>query len=102
MYQSKSIETDKLLLWSKLLEYDFFRIYTQHLVLYAPPTSINYKKCTKTSLPQFRKNVYTTEIINFFLEMLEKKEITKKEIIERYNIPKTTFYKWIKKHMPDL
>ncbi len=53
-------------------------------------------------MPQFRKNVYTTEIISFFLEMLEKNEITKREIIETYNIPKTTLYKWIKKHMKDL
>ncbi|WCM41167.1 transposase [Flavobacterium sp. CBA20B-1] len=102
MYQSKNIDTEKLLLWSKLLAYDFFRIYTQHLVLYAPPTSINYKKENNfKSVPQFRKNVYTTEIIDFFLEMLDKGEMTKNEIIEKYNIPKTTLYKWIKKYKKD-
>ena len=36
MYQSKSLDTELLLRWSKLLEYDFFRIYSQHLILYAP------------------------------------------------------------------
>lgn len=33
MYQLTSMDTDLLLRWSKLLEYDFFRVYTQCLVL---------------------------------------------------------------------
>src|SRR6218665_1959076 len=79
MYQSKDLGTEILLLWSKLLEYDFFRIYSQHLVLYAPPASLNYKKKdTFSSLPQFRKNVYTTEIINFIVELYRNKEMTQK------------------------
>jgi hypothetical protein len=32
MYNSKSIDTDLLLRWCKLLEYDFFRIYSSHLI----------------------------------------------------------------------
>lgn len=103
MYQSKDLGTEILLLWSKLLEYDFFRIYSQHLVLYAPPASLNYKKKdTISSLPQFRKNVYTTEIINFIVELYQNKEMTQKEIVDKYNIPKTTLYKWIKKHKKEL
>lgn len=103
MYQSKDLGTEMLLLWSKLLEYDFFRIYSQHLLLYAPPASLNYnKKDTVSSLPQFRKNVYTTEIINFIVELYESKEMTQKEIMDKYNIPKTTLYKWIKKHKKEL
>jgi len=103
MYQSKDLGTEILLLWSKLLEYDFFRIYSQHLLLYAPPASLNYKnKDNVSSLPQFRKNVYTTEIINFIVELYQNKEMTQKEIIEKYNIPKTTLYKWIKKHKKEL
>lgn len=103
MYQSKDLSTEMLLLWSKLLEYDFFRIYSQHLLLYAPPASLNYnKKDTVSSLPQFRKNVYTTEIINFIVELYESKEMTQKEIMDKYNIPKTTLYKWIKKHKKEL
>lgn len=31
-FKSKSILTDDLLKWSKLLEYDFFRIYSQHII----------------------------------------------------------------------
>lgn len=104
MYQSKDLGTEMLLLWSKLLEYDFFRIYSQHLLLYAPPASLNYKKkdSVTTSLPQFRKNVYTTEIINFIVELYQNKEMTQKEIMDKYNIPKTTLYKWIKKHNKEL
>ena len=37
MFLQKSISTDLLLKWSKLLEYNFFRLYSQHLILYAPP-----------------------------------------------------------------
>lgn len=104
MYQSKDLGTEMLLVWSKLLEYDFFRIYSQHLLLYAPPASLNYKKkdSVTTSLPQFRKNVYTTEIINFIVELYQNKEMTQKEIMDKYNIPKTTLYKWIKKHNKEL
>ena len=100
MYESKSLDTELLLRWSKLLEYDFFRIYSQHLILYAPISTIEKNKKTnvKSKLPQFRKNIYTKEIIDFILEQIEKKEMTKNQIIKRYRIPKTTLYKWISKH----
>ena len=100
MYQSKSLDTELLLRWSKLLEYDFFRVYSQHLILYAPPSTIEKNKKTnvKSKLPQFRKNIYTKEIIDFILEQIEKKEMTKNQIMERYRIPKTTLYKWISKY----
>lgn len=100
MYQAQSMNTELLLSWSKLLEYDLFRVYSQHLVLYAPPKSINYNKVKSKgkSIPEFRKNVYTIEIINFILELIENGEKKKSEIIKEYNIPKTTLYKWIKKH----
>lgn len=95
MYEKKSLDTEILLKWSKLLEYDFFRLYTQHLILYAPthtsPVPI------KKSLPVFRKNIYTKEIKDFILELLDNKEKTKQQIIDEYRIPKTTLYKWIAK-----
>ena len=100
MYQSKSLDTELLLRWSKLLEYDFFRVYSQHLILYAPISADEKanQQNVNTSLPQFRKNIYTKEIIDFILEQIEKKEMTKNQIIKRYRIPKTTLYKWISKH----
>ena len=75
MYQSKSLGTEVLLKWSKLLEYDFFRIYTQHLILYAPTSAKaeNTKK-QKPVLPRFRKNIYTKEIIDFVLEQINTKK----------------------------
>lgn len=100
IFQSKSLDTELLLRWSKLLEYDFFRIYSQHLQLYSPLPSVRNKKreANKTNLPQFRKNLYTTEIIEFIIELIEKGQMKKSEIIATYNIPKTTLYKWIEKH----
>lgn len=99
MYRQKSLDTEILLRWSKLLEYDFFRIYTQHLILYAPPSTTNEKVETKKmQLPQFRKNIYTKEVIDFILEQMESGEMTKNDILEKYKIPKTTLYKWIGKY----
>lgn len=99
MYASKSLDTEVLMRWSKLLEYDFFRIYSQHLIMYAPPSRIgNTLKKENSSLPQFRKNIYTKEVIDFILEQIATKKMTKNQIIEQYRIPKTTLYKWIKKH----
>lgn len=99
MYQAKSLDTEVLLRWCKLLEYDFFRIYSQHLILYAPPsTKKENPKKKKSSLPKFRKNIYTKEVIDFIIEQIETGEMTKNEVMARYNIPKTTLYKWFSKH----
>ena len=73
MFNSKSLDSEIILKWSKLLEYDFFRIYSQHLILYAPPSAENKivgTRNTKITLPHFRKNIYTKEIINFLLEQI--------------------------------
>ncbi|BFO67476.1 transposase [Chryseobacterium sp. KCF3-3] len=99
MYQAENLDDGLLLKWSKLLEYDFFRIYSMHLILYSPPSSPlpdSEKICSK--LPQFRKNVYTQEMIDFIIELIEKGEKTRLEIITEYRIPKTTLYKWISKY----
>ena len=98
MYLEENLPTDVLLKLSKLLEYDFFRLYSQHLILYAPPSAEKGVKNEKTQLPQFRKNIYTKEVINFILEQISIGEMTKNEVIEKYRIPKTTLYKWISKH----
>lgn len=101
MLQQKSIDCDSLLKWSKLLEYDFFRLYSQHLILYAPPSSQHIsenKDKLKSSLPVFRKNIYTKEIISFIIGQINNKEKTKQQVIEEYKIPKTTLYKWISKY----
>ncbi|WP_099767663.1 transposase [Chryseobacterium sp. 52] len=101
MLASESIDTGILLKWCKLLEYDFFRTYSQHLILYAPPSGTHYnaqKEVKKTGLPQFKKNIYTREVIDFILEQIESGTKTKNQTIEEYNIPKTTLYKWINKY----
>jgi transposase len=96
-YRSKSIDTELLLRWSKLLEYDFFRLYTGHLMLYAPVSGKKTEARKKSGLPVFRKNIYTQEIKDFILSKVENKSMTMKQILEVYQIPRTTLYKWIKK-----
>lgn len=102
MYKSKDLSTEILLRWSKLLEYDFFRIYSQHLLLYAPSNNSlnqNIVKGKKQSLlPVFRKNIYTKEVILFILEMITSGEKNKSQIIVEYRIPKTTLDNWINKY----
>lgn len=98
MYKSKSLDADVIMKWSKLLGYDFFRVYTQHLILFAPPGKMRNIDLKTTHLPKFRKNIYTKEVIDFILEMMETGKKTKQQIIEEYNIPKTTLYRWIEKY----
>lgn len=100
MYECAHLPADILLRWSKLLEYDFFRLYSQHLILYAPPKKAGNStiKNKPTTLPQFRKNIYTKEVIHFILELIDSNKKTKAQIIEEYRIPKTTLYKWMVKY----
>ncbi|MFN1215582.1 transposase [Chryseobacterium kwangjuense] len=100
MYKQSKISTDLLLKWCKLLEYDFFRLYSQHLILYAPQkkTAIYKAEKKKNILPGFRKNLYTTQMIRFILEMVRTGKKTKDQIVQEYKIPKTTLYKWMEKY----
>lgn len=99
MYTSKSLDSEILLRWSKILEYDFFRIYTQHLIWYAPVLVKDQSAVKQESgLPKFRKNIYTKEIIDFILNLIESGEKTRNQVITEYRIPKTTLYKWLGKY----
>lgn len=101
MFLQEELTTGILLKWCKLLGYDFFRVYSQHLILYAPPGSTIYNSSSnekETKLPQFRKNIYTKEVIDFILELVGSGEKTRQQIIDEYKIPKTTLYKWISKY----
>ncbi|MBP2618852.1 recombinase family protein [Chryseobacterium jejuense] len=102
MFQQENLSTDILLKWCKLLEYDFFRVYSQHLILYSPPRSIGLnndnKEKKKSVLPEFKKNVYTREIIDFIVELIIDHKKTQQKVVEEYRIPRTTLYKWLKKY----
>ncbi|WP_316934271.1 transposase [Chryseobacterium indologenes] len=99
MYKEKSLDTEVLIRWCKLLEYDFFRIYSHHIILFSPPSSgASNKSGDGALLPRFRKNIYSKEIIEFILEMIRNGEKTKKQVLDDYGIPKTTLYKWIEKY----
>lgn len=99
MYEQQSLDSEMLLKWCKLLSYDFFRIYSQHLIFYSPPSKVGQDQSEKPStLPTFRKNIYTQEVIDFILEQIFSGEMTKSQVIEHYRIPRTTLYKWIDKN----
>ncbi|MBB6369642.1 transposase [Chryseobacterium shigense] len=96
MYKSDSLPSHIILRWCKLLEYDLFRLYTQHLILYSPQSLRKTKE--NEPLPEFRKNIYTAEIINFIIELIRTGEKTRQQVIEDYDIPKTTLYNWLSKY----
>ncbi|WP_415325848.1 transposase [Chryseobacterium sp. MMS23-Vi53] len=100
MYESKSLDAEILLKWSKLLEYDFFRIYSQHLILFSPQSNIysNNKDKPHSELPQFRKNIYTREVINFIVDLIHSGEKNMSEVVDKYGIPKTTLHRWTVKY----
>ncbi|MCT2562079.1 transposase [Chryseobacterium herbae] len=100
IYDSENLNSEVLLKLSKLLEYDFFRLYSQHLIMYAP-SSKSFSLPKTTNLPRFRKNIYTKEIIEFILELISNGNKTPNQIIEEYDIPKTTVHNWLKKYKHD-
>ncbi len=97
VYSSASIDTDLLLRWSKLLEYDFFRLYSSHLILYAPPSAVNKNHKKSEKIPYFRKNIYTQEIKDFIMRRISSGEMTHSEAIKEYSIPKSTLHRWFQK-----
>ncbi|KFF14036.1 transposase [Chryseobacterium soli] len=97
IYKQSSIDTYLLLRWSKLLEYDFFRLFSGHLILYAPSRNVSPVLSDENKLPVFRKHIYTEEVKSFILEKITTGQMTPQEVILTYKIPKTTLYKWIKK-----
>lgn len=101
MYNHSDISVNILLKWSKILEYDFFRLYSQHLILFSPPAKNSAVKdaADLSLMPQFRKRLYSEELILFILEMIKTGEMTKAQVIKDYNIPKTTLFKWASKYM---
>ncbi len=97
MYSSRSIDADLLLRWSKLLEYDFFRLYSAHLILYAPPSAANKNQQKSDKIPYFRKNIYTQEIKEFIMKRILSGEMTQSDVIKEYSIPKSTLHRWLQK-----
>ncbi|WP_317126486.1 hypothetical protein [Chryseobacterium sp. G0162] len=97
MYEEEELPTGLLLKWSKFLEYDFFRLYSQHLILYSLEKGSNKNQKSKV-LPNFRKKVYTQELIDFILDLLRTGVKTKQDIITDYRIPKATLHKWVLKY----
>jgi len=100
MYGNKSIDTDSLLKWCKLLEFDFFRLYVNHLLLYDGISQTKSNKKIRQSGEKiiFRKNIYTKEIKEFLVSLVTSNQKTVSQITEEYNIPRTTLYKWLRKH----
>ncbi|RNA60483.1 transposase [Chryseobacterium nematophagum] len=98
MYVSETLDTDILLTWSKLLDYNFFRIYSEHLILYSPPSQAYNKGGKKIIYPYHRKNIYTRGMIDFILEELDSGEKSMQQVKQEYGIPKSTLHKWIDKY----
>lgn len=97
LYREKDLDVELLLTLSKLLSFDFFRIYTQHLILYSP-SHAKTKNKPPAYQPLYNRNLYTKEIIDFILELHSKGIKSNIQIHEEYNIPRSTLQKWITKY----
>jgi len=97
MYQAETIDTGLLLQWCKLLKIDFFRYFVGHLAMYHSINVHSGNKKAERPVGEFRKNVYSKEIIDFILLQVKESKMTLTEIRQKYNIPKTTIHRWIRK-----
>lgn len=99
MLNASAIDTIALLKWSKVLKYDFFRLYSSHLMLHHGISNTISKKTDNVEIEgiHIRKNVYTKELIQFVVNKVRNKKMSTRQVINEYGIPKTTFYKWLQK-----
>jgi hypothetical protein len=97
---SKTMDSSTLLKWSKVLKYDFFRLYSSHLMLHHGISNTLSNKMVDVQVEgiHIRKNVYTKELIEFLVNKVNSKEMSISQVISTYGIPKTTFYKWLQKY----
>jgi len=98
MYETESIDTQILLGWCKLLKFDFFRLFVAHLQLHAAIAVTNGERKVVKPVGEFRKNVYSKEIITFLITEVKNGKMTIGEVITKYNIPRTTIYNWMRKY----
>jgi hypothetical protein len=100
LLSSNSIDTILLLKISKALRYDFFRLYSSHLMLHYGISSSVSRTKSKVDIEgvQIRKNVYTKELIFHLIKKVRTNKMSIKDVILKYGIPKTTFYKWLQKY----
>lgn len=101
MYKQESLDTVILLKWCKLLNYNFFMYYHTHLQLYkasASRTAITDKDYKVKQELTFKKNLYSPEIIDWLVNQVKSNKVKPNEIVEKYKIPKTTLYRWLRKY----
>ncbi|GAA4161143.1 hypothetical protein GCM10022217_26360 [Chryseobacterium ginsenosidimutans] len=77
----ESLEMKVLLRYCKLLKYMLCQRVERVAIIY------------KTNL-----NIYTNELMDFILELINDEKKIKAQMINEYRIPKTILYKWIKKY----
>ncbi|MDZ4838798.1 MAG: helix-turn-helix domain-containing protein [Bacteroidota bacterium] len=102
--KSNNVRTEDLMLISQILKYDFFRIFSSELKKVCPAAGRNILhgssvgaagiKVNKDEIPHFKKHLYTTEFIETIISDISKGEISKYEALKKYDIPKTTLYRW--------
>ncbi len=98
MYQQEHLCTNMLLKWSKLIKYDFFRVYSGHLINYhGISAKLKNEKSFIDSGIQIKKNLYTPEIKEFIIQKVQSEQMTVNQAIERYGVGRTTLFRWLAK-----
>ena len=104
IFKKRSIKTDDLLKISKVLKYDFFRVYSAEIQLTCPKATNNVRQsamskgeATDTTLPRFKKNLYSNEFIDNLVKEINEGKLSRYEAMKKYELPKTTLYRWCRK-----
>ena len=105
IFKKKSIKTEDLLKISKVLKYDFFRVYSAEIQLTCPKATNNVRigasakeAGTDSTLPRFKKNLYSAEFIENLVKDINDGKMTRYEAMKKYELPKTTLYRWCRKN----
>lgn len=104
IFKKKSIKTEDLLKISKVLKYDFFRVYSAEIQLTCPKATNNVRigsaketATVESGMPRFKKNLYSSEFIETLVRDINDGKMTRYEAMKKYELPKTTLYRWCRK-----
>lgn len=100
--KTNKVRTDDLMQICQILQYDFFRVLSGELKKACPQAGRNmlYGNNTRGEMrndpriPHYKKHLYTDEFIETVLGEIADKKISKYDALRKYQIPKTTLYRW--------
>ncbi|MEY8758924.1 transposase [Chryseobacterium tongliaoense] len=100
MYSSRSLDTKVLLKWCRLLEYDFFKVYSESFRLYSTKSAVSKYTVIrrKKRITSVRQKLYTNETKDLLINLIITGQKSIVQIVKEYNISKPVIYGWLRKY----